>query len=56
VAKESQRSASLPEAGQSVPEPVQPQLLSLESGLARNCTDFVSDHDDTAWGPRPEVA
>ena len=51
-----QRSASVPEAGRSVPSSVQPQLLSLDSSLVGSGADVFSDDDDPAWGPRPEVA
>jgi hypothetical protein len=54
--KGSQHSASIPEAGRSVPGSVQPQLLSLEVGLVGSGADAFCDEDDPAWGPRTKPA
>lgn len=54
--KGSQRSASVSEAGRSVPGSVRPQLLSVEPGLVGSGADVFGDDDDPAWGPRKEVA
>lgn len=54
--KGSQRFTSVPEAGVSVPQLVQPQLMRFESAVVGSGADAFADADDPAWGPRPEVA
>jgi len=51
-----QRSASIPDAGRSVPGSVQSQLQSLKPALVGSGADVFGDDDDPAWGPRQEVA